>query len=73
VRFIYWNLTNWSRLHGAQTDPFEALGEMWVMLRWALLGMAVFLIGWLWALSTSLHIIQEAKRKEPGLTPPPFT
>ena len=73
ARFIYWNLANWARLHGPQADPFAVLGEMWLVGRWALLGIAVFLIGWLWALSTSMQILSEAKRKEQAAVPPRLT
>src|SRR5262245_45376162 len=60
-RAIAWYVANWSRLHQAQMDPLEALEEMWVVLRWALLGIGIFLTGWLWALATSLIIIRSSR------------
>src|SRR5439155_27279195 len=56
-RFIIWSLSNWSRLHDPQSEQFAALGEMWLVVRWALLGVAIFALGWLWALATSFAIV----------------
>jgi hypothetical protein len=70
VRFLYWSFANWSRLHGPQTDPLAALGEMWLVLRWALLGIGVFLLGWFWALATSLQLVSAAKSREAANVPP---
>src|ERR1041385_5349910 len=53
VRFVLWTLTNWSRLHDPMADQVAALGEMWLAVRWALLGIGIFGLGWLWALATS--------------------
>src|SRR4051794_38669590 len=49
VRFIYWYFANWSQISHAP-DPFAAIAEMWLVLKWPLLGMAIFLFGWLWSL-----------------------
>jgi heme/copper-type cytochrome/quinol oxidase subunit 3 len=70
LRFIYWNLVNWSHLHGAQTDPIAVLSEMWMVVRWAVLGMGLFLISLIWSLYTSLQILQEAKQNEQTSLPP---
>jgi hypothetical protein len=61
TRAIAWYIANWSRLHQPQMDPVEALEEMWVALKWALLGIGIFLVGWLWALVTSLFIVRTAR------------
>lgn len=60
IRFIIWSLSNWNRLHGIDADPINALGEMWVAIRSALLGMVLFIFGWVWALATSLVILRSA-------------
>src|SRR5205823_9445763 len=39
LHFIRWSLVNWSRLHDPQADQIAALGENWLQVRWALLGM----------------------------------
>jgi|SRR5450756_581533 hypothetical protein len=71
VRFIVWYVANWSRLNDPQSDdPFGPLGEIWQAVRWAALGMALFGVGWLWALITSIGIVQSAKRAESDKTPP---
>lgn len=72
LRFIYWFFANWSRLHQPSADPVAALGEMWQVLRWALLGLAVFLASWLWALGTSLRILHSATGSENSNAPPRF-
>ena len=70
VRFILWCLANWSRLHDPNADPVAALGEMWLGLRWPLLGLAIFAFGWLWALATSLRIFLAAKFDQSSARPP---
>jgi len=74
VRFIGWYISNWDRLH----QPHENFGayfrELWLMVRWALLGIALFLFALLWSLATSLSILNEARRGDEGDKPiaPPF-
>jgi hypothetical protein len=72
VRFMLWFAANWARLHDPEADPVAALLEMWVAggLRWALLGIALFALGWLWALATSLGLLRAAKREEASRAPP---
>jgi hypothetical protein len=70
VRFIFWYVANWARFHGAESDPMNALGEMWVVLRWAVLGIGLFFIGWLWALGTSFQIVLSARETESAAVPP---
>ena len=71
VRFIGWQLANWSRFHSPQGDPVAELAEIWLHLRWALLGMAVVLIALFWALMTSLAILRSASNEYPAKEPPP--
>src|SRR5215467_14540369 len=54
LRFILWSISNWARLHDPMGDQIGALGEMWLHVRWALLGIAIFAVGWLLALITSM-------------------
>jgi hypothetical protein len=65
IRFLIWYITNWSRLSGS-VDPFSALEEMWVQVRWPLAGIALFAAGWLWALITSLQLLRSAKDTSPA-------
>jgi hypothetical protein len=72
VRSILWFAANWTRLHDPDADPLANLVDLWVAgcLRWALLGIALFALGWLWALATSLSLLHAAKREEPPRVPP---
>jgi hypothetical protein len=65
IYFMAWYVANWSQFHGAQADPISLLGDLWLKLRWALLGIGVFLFGWLWALSSSMDILASAKKSPP--------
>src|SRR4051812_17590408 len=42
VRFLIWQITNWSRLHDPSGDPLGALVETWQSVRWAVLGIGLF-------------------------------
>src|ERR1051326_6972094 len=48
VRFLVWMLANWSRTHDPATDQGELFLQMWLVVRWAFLGMLLFGAGWLW-------------------------
>jgi len=70
TRFIFWYLANWSQLQQpSDMDPFGTMSEIWLHVRWALAGIAVFSAGWLWALGTSLHLLRQAK-SPPVMTAP---
>ena len=69
LRFFVWFAANRSRLLDPGADP-AALLEMWLAVRWALLGIALFALGWLWALATSLALLAAAKRDQPPNVPP---
>jgi hypothetical protein len=71
VRALLWMLANWSRMHDPAVDQFEVMSQMWQVLRWAFLGMAIFGLGWLWALVSSYGIVQSAKNDAPA--PPRLT
>jgi hypothetical protein len=70
VRFILWYVANWASIHGSTADPMTTLADMWVQVRWALLGIGVFAVGWLWALMTSFGIVLSAKTAESAPVPP---
>ena len=73
LRFILWALGNWSRLHAPDADPVESLLEIWVHLKWALLGFGIALIAWLWALMTGLSILNSASKTDHSSSPPRLT
>ncbi len=70
VHFITWYVANWSHLQNPGGDPFDSLTQLWQAVRWPFLGIGLFALGWLWALSTSLAIVAEAKRAAPSEVPP---
>ncbi len=69
VRFAIWIIPRYSALQNPEGDPFEGLQQMWLQLRWPLLGIAVFALAWLWALTTSLTILREARDSHPRVPP----
>lgn len=73
VRFITWFVSHWDRLQELQGEPGAYFHEIWIHLRWALLGFAVFLVGWLWALASSISIVARAKAAEAKAAPPRIT
>jgi hypothetical protein len=70
LRFIAWALAHWSELYGGDGDPLAALERMWFQVRWALLGIATFVVAWAWALATSLSLLRSAE-PDPPLNQPP--
>lgn len=70
VRFVLWNFSNWTRLHGPDVDSIEALQQIWVHLRWALLGFGIFILSMLWALMTSVAILGSARKVDAPTKPP---
>ena len=70
ARFLGWYVANWSRLQGAQSDPIAAMAEVLRAVRWPAMGIGVFVVGWLWALSTSWQILRSAKQAESENAPP---
>ena len=70
VRFIFWYVANWDRFHSPEADMLDALGQMWGVLRWAVLGFVLFGVSWLWALATGLQIVRAAKKAESAAVPP---
>ena len=70
IRTFAWYASNYSRLNDPQTDPLARMAEMWMVIRWAIVGIGVFALGWIWAFFTSLHILREAKKAEQKKLPP---
>ena len=70
VRFISWFAAHWGELQQLQGEPDGYFHEIWAHLRLPLLGMAVFLAGWLWALASSVSIMVEAKSTDVKTIPP---
>ena len=64
LKFIVWYVHNWAQMQQIDTDPAANFQELWSRLRWALLGMLVFLFGLLWALASSFGILLESKKSQ---------
>jgi Mn2+/Fe2+ NRAMP family transporter len=70
VKFVLWFLANRAALDDPNTDPWATLMGMWLAVRWALLGMALFGLSVLWAFLTSWSFLQAARRSVPPPVPP---
>ncbi len=71
---LRWFAREYPRWQQASTDTTEKLQELWLNFRWPLLGMMLFLAGFLWALFSSVQIVL-ASTKQPspaefGILPP---
>jgi hypothetical protein len=66
VRLLLWMLANWARLRDPAADHREIFLQMWLVLRWALLGMGLFAVSWLWALATGYDIVRSARNETPA-------
>jgi len=69
VRLFSWYVTIGSQLKDSE-DPFVYFQQAWLAMRWAVLGLGLFGFALLWALTTSLAILREAKRHESQKAPP---
>jgi hypothetical protein len=70
IRFVAWRLDHWSLAQDPQADPLANLMEMWLAVRWSLLGVGIFAFAGLWSLFTSLDILREARKSESAGVPP---
>jgi hypothetical protein len=73
LRFFAWFAANHARLYGPDGNGLDALLEVVRAVRWAFLGIALFALGWLWALATSLGLLREAKKPPSPNLPPRLT
>lgn len=70
IRFFIWYFANHAHLQQIQDEPDVYFHEIWMPLRWALLGIAMFAVAWLWALGSSLGILSAARAAERRALPP---
>src|SRR5207247_5646875 len=54
LKFFFWYQANWAHMQQIQPDSAANFHELWLRLRWCLLGMGVFGCGRPWALGTSV-------------------
>jgi hypothetical protein len=70
VKFILWSLSNWDRIHQPQ-ESFDLLLQVWVAVRWALLGMGLFALSWLWGMAAGYSLVRKTSPRAPtGAVPP---
>ena len=60
VRFVVWFFQNTDAIYGSDTHPIEMLMNVWRAVRWALFGIGLFAVSWLWALVTNAAILRSA-------------
>jgi hypothetical protein len=76
LRMIYWVLSHWSAFYAEFNSPgadvLSAMSDLWHRSRWALLGIGLFLISWIWALATSRTVMAEANIKKDIAKPAPL-
>jgi hypothetical protein len=70
VKFILWALSNWDRIHQPQ-DSMDLLVEVWLAVRWALFGMGIFALSWLWGMAAGYGLVRKTSaRAATGAVPP---
>jgi hypothetical protein len=71
VRFMVWYFSDSAHLLQIQADPDVYFHEVWLQVRWAFAGMGLFLVAWLWALASSLGILEKARAHDAMTRPLP--
>lgn len=69
LKFMIWYVNHWSEMQQTPGDMGANFQELWARLRWALLGMLVFLAGMLWAMLSSIGILLESKNAQSSAPP----
>jgi hypothetical protein len=71
LKFTVWGIRHLSELLQPTGDPLENLLALWHECRWALAGLGIFGVAWIWALLTSMGILRAARAQAaPGTKPP---
>jgi len=70
LKFVSWGLQHWAELQNPEGDPVETLTNLWHASRWALLGIGLFGLSWIWAQCSSLGILAQARRQAERNQPP---
>jgi len=71
LSFMIWALRHWAELMHPEADPIDTLLAIWQACRWALLGLGLFGLAWIWALVTSWSIVHQARRSPTLAAKPP--
>jgi hypothetical protein len=70
IHFIIWYASHSAEVNQLDDEGMAHVGELWIHLRSALLGIGVFLTAWLWSLASSLSILAQAKSTVTKPVPP---
>jgi hypothetical protein len=70
-RLMIWASQHWSEISDPYADPAENLLNLWRASRGVVLGLAIFGFTWIWALITSLTILNAARRQAASAAKPP--
>ena len=70
VRCVVWFFQNKEAIYDPNSDPIEMLLQVWRAVRWALFGIGLFVVSWLWALGTNFALLRSARATQPGEKPP---
>ena len=68
-RFVLWYLAHYQHLQQIQMDPGQYFSEIWGPLKWALLGIGLFVLALLWGLVTSMFILSQPPAPDSSLPP----
>jgi hypothetical protein len=69
LQCFLWFFQNWGGVAEGGGDPLESLRQIWVAVRWPLLGMLIFILSFLWALMTSLQVLYTTPANSNGAPP----
>jgi hypothetical protein len=72
IPMFEWALSNWARLTAPSSDdPLEGLSELWLHMRWPIVGICIVAIAILWAGVTGMRLISKAPedRVPPRINP----
>ncbi|MDB6016518.1 MAG: hypothetical protein JWR19_1007 [Pedosphaera sp.] len=69
IRFIIWYFNHRPQLQEVELEPDRYFLMVWLPVRWALLGIGIFAIGWLWAMASSLAILAQARKVKSAVPP----
>jgi hypothetical protein len=68
---LAWFTHEYPQWQQSTDEPGERLQELWLNFRWPLLGMVLFIAGFLWALISSIGILMESSRNSGNRPLPP--
>ena len=68
--FVVFALRNMATFWNPDSDQLELWLELWLRLKWPLLGFGMVALSWLWALTTNSAILREARKAGDSSKPP---